>query len=55
MINRTFSRPNFFASADDDGSGKLEVVEEFVVAFAAARSSCSWALKDIHFDLAIAL
>ena len=50
-IIHTFSRPNFFASADDR-SGKA--VEGFV-AFEAARSSCSCALNDIHFDLAITL
>ena len=51
IINHTFSRPNFFASADDR-SGKAA---EGFVAFEAARSSCSCALKDIHFDLAITL
>lgn len=50
-INHTFSRPNFFTSADDGGGKEVEGP----AAFAAARSSCSWALKDIHFDLAITL
>lgn len=51
IIYHTFSRPNFFASAED---GNGEMVEVFAD-FAAAWSSCSWALKEIHFDLAITM